>query len=67
MSATAHDVADNAQTAASRANQADLSAKDGEAIVEKTTASIAQLTEKWVAWSTPSMNWLLTAIISSQY
>ena len=46
MSATAHDVADNAQTAASRANQADLSAKDGEAIVEKTTASIAQLTER---------------------
>jgi methyl-accepting chemotaxis protein len=46
MSATAHDVADNAQTAASRANQADIAAKEGEAVVERTTASIAQLTDK---------------------
>ncbi|NLQ17902.1 methyl-accepting chemotaxis protein [Marinomonas sp. M1K-6] len=46
MSATAHDVADNAQTAASRANQADVAAKEGEMVVERTTASIDQLTDK---------------------
>lgn len=46
MSATAHDVADNAQTAASRANQADVAAKEGSGVVERTTASIAQLTDK---------------------
>ncbi|RCX00553.1 methyl-accepting chemotaxis protein [Marinomonas foliarum] len=46
MSATAHDVADNAQTAASRANQADVAAKEGEVIVDKTTTSIAQLTDQ---------------------
>lgn len=46
MSATAHDVADNAQTAADRANQADIAAKDGEAVVMRTTQSIAQLTEQ---------------------
>ena len=46
MSATAHDVADNAQTAASRANHADAAAKEGSLVVERTTASIAQLTDK---------------------
>ncbi|GAB2597158.1 methyl-accepting chemotaxis protein [Nitrincola alkalisediminis] len=46
MSATAHDVADNAQTAADRANQADIAAKDGEAVVMRTTQTIAQLTEQ---------------------
>jgi methyl-accepting chemotaxis protein len=46
MSATAHDVADNAQTAASRANQADAAAKEGEVIVDRTTTSIAELTQK---------------------
>ncbi len=46
MSATAHDVADNAQTAAGRANQADVAAKDGQQVVEQTTASIARLTER---------------------
>jgi methyl-accepting chemotaxis protein len=46
MSATAHDVADNAQTAASRANQADAAAKEGEVIVDRTTTSIAELTYK---------------------
>ena len=46
MSATAHDVADNAQTAASRANHADAAAKEGSLVVERTTASISQLTDK---------------------
>ena len=46
MSATAHDVADNAQTAASRAHQADVAAKEGEQIVDRTTTSIAQLTDQ---------------------
>lgn len=46
MSATSHDVANNAQTAAGRANQADTAAKEGEAIVERTTSSITQLTHK---------------------
>lgn len=46
MSSTAHNVADNAQSAASRANQADVAAKEGEAVVERTTKSIAQLTDQ---------------------
>ena len=46
MSATAHDVAGSAQTAAERANQADTSAKSGEEIVNRTTQSIAELTEQ---------------------
>lgn len=46
MSSTAHNVADNAQSAASRANQADVAAKEGEAVVERTTKSIAHLTDQ---------------------
>lgn len=46
MSATAQDVAESAQTAANRANQADIAAKDGEAIIMRTTQTIAQLTEQ---------------------
>ncbi|MFI8621255.1 methyl-accepting chemotaxis protein [Marinomonas sp. NPDC078689] len=46
MSATAHDVADNAQAAADRASQADIAASEGEAIVDRTTQSIAHLTDQ---------------------
>lgn len=44
MSATAHDVAGNAQSAAQKASEADDIAKNGVEIVDKTSASIAQLT-----------------------
>jgi methyl-accepting chemotaxis protein len=44
MSATAHDVAGNAQSAAQKASEADDIARSGVAIVDKTSASIAQLT-----------------------
>ncbi|WP_147299429.1 methyl-accepting chemotaxis protein [Marinomonas pollencensis] len=46
MSATAHDVADNAQATADRASQADVSAAQGEAIVDRTTESITQLADQ---------------------
>lgn len=46
MSATAHDVADNAQAAADRASQADVTAAEGEAIVDRTTESITQLADQ---------------------
>lgn len=46
MSATANDVAANAQTAAERANQADMATLEGEKVVDRTTSSILQLTEK---------------------
>lgn len=44
MSATAHDVAGNAQSAAQKASEADDIARSGVAIVDKTSASIEQLT-----------------------
>ncbi|WP_426359633.1 methyl-accepting chemotaxis protein [Pseudocolwellia sp. HL-MZ19] len=46
MSATANDVAANAQTAAERANQADMATQEGEQVVDRTTASILQLTDQ---------------------
>jgi methyl-accepting chemotaxis protein len=46
MSATAHDVAGNAQSAAQKASEADDIAQNGVAIVDKTSASIAQLTDQ---------------------
>ena len=46
MSATAHDVAGNAQSAAHKASEADNIAKTGVDIVDKTSASIAQLTNQ---------------------
>ena len=46
MSATAHDVAGNAQSAAEKAHEADNIAKEGVIIVDKTSSSIAQLTDQ---------------------
>jgi len=46
MSATAHDVAGNAQSAAQKASEADNIAQNGVEIVDKTSASIAQLTNQ---------------------
>ena len=46
MSATANDVATNAQTAAERANQADIATQAGEQVVARTTDSILQLTDQ---------------------
>jgi methyl-accepting chemotaxis protein len=46
MSATANDVATNAQTAAERANQADVATQEGEQVVDRTTESILQLTDQ---------------------
>ena len=46
MSATAHDVAGNAQSAAQKASEADSVAKSGVEIVDKTSSSIAHLTNQ---------------------
>ena len=46
MSATAHDVANSASNAASAAKGADQSARDGMAIIERSTRDIGQLAEE---------------------